>query len=39
MITCKLLRNLLIRNVIAVTHSLKWFQMIIHGPLVCVPAV
>jgi hypothetical protein len=38
-ITHKLLRNLLSNNVIAVTHSLKWFQVIIRGPLVCVPAV
>jgi hypothetical protein len=38
-ITHKLLRNLLSKNVIAATHSLRWFQMIIRGPLVCVPGV
>jgi len=38
-ITLKLLRNLLSENVIAVTHSPRWFQMIIRGPLVCVPAM
>lgn len=39
MITHKRLKILLSKHVIAVTHSLKWFQMLIRGPLVCVPAV
>jgi hypothetical protein len=38
-ITYKLLRNLLRENIIAATHSLKWFQMIIRGSFVYVPAV
>ena len=39
MMTWKLLKKLLSKNVIAATHSLKWYQMIIRGPLVCVPMV
>jgi hypothetical protein len=39
MITLKLLKDLLHDNVIIATHSLKWFQMILRGSLICVPAV
>ena len=39
MITHKRLKDLLSKNVIAATRSLRWFQMIIHESLVCVPAV
>lgn len=39
MMTHKLLKDLLSTNVIAATHSLKWFQMIIRGSFVCVPVV
>jgi len=38
-ITYKRLKDLLSNNVIAVTHSLKWFQMIIRGSFVCALAV
>jgi hypothetical protein len=39
MLIHKRFKDLLSKNVIAATHSLKWFQMIIRGPLVCVPAM
>ena len=35
----KHLRSLLVHNVIAATHSLKWSRMILRGPLACVPVM
>ncbi|MEK7375761.1 MAG: hypothetical protein AABZ57_01145 [Candidatus Margulisiibacteriota bacterium] len=31
------LRSLLSQNIIAATHSFKWFQMMLQGPLLAVP--
>ena len=31
------LRSLLTKNIIVATHSLRWFQMMMQGPLTCVP--
>jgi hypothetical protein len=37
--TLKHLKSLLTKNIIAATHSLRWFRLIIQGGLACVPMV